>query len=250
MKNIRSLILFSFISITCWSQLNVYQNVISSGGSYDSSSTLKISSTIGEAFIQTIGDPSTNVLLLTQGFQQTFEVNSMTFDITVSNPLCNERNDGFAQVSNIIGCDSNGSYLITWSNGNVGNRASNLSAGSYTVQIVDTVAGHSACAGLAEFKIDAPNDKPCLLKFYSGITPNGDGRNETWIIDNIEAFPFNKVKFYNRLGNKVWEGTNYNNSTTVWGGENLSGNELPSDTYFYIFEAEGEVEKGWVELTR
>ena len=98
--------------------------------------------------------------------------------------------------------------------------------------------------------MQATNNLPCLLKFYSGITPNGDGLNETWIIDNIELFPSNEVIFYNRLGNKVWEGTNYDNSNVVWGGQNLSGNELPSDTYFYIFESGSNVEKGWVELTR
>ena len=91
---------------------------------------------------------------------------------------------------------------------------------------------------------------PCLLKFYSGITPNADGRNDFWIIDNIELFPSNEVIFYNRLGNKVWEGTNYDNNSVVWGGENLSGSDLPSDTYFYIFESGNDVEKGWVELTR
>ena len=245
MKNISSLILFSFISITCWSQLNVYQNVISSGGSYDSTSTLKVSSTIGEAIIQTIGDPSTNVLLLTQGFQQTFDRDTIRFDITITSPLCNERNDGFAEIFNIVGCDT--SYTISWSNGNAGNRASSLGVGKYTVQLV---SDNKECTELYEFTVEATNDIPCLLKFYSGITPNGDATNETWIIDNIELFPSNEVIFYNRLGNKVWEGKNYDNSTVVWGGENLSGNDLPSETYFYIFESGSSVEKGWVELTR
>jgi gliding motility-associated-like protein len=243
------ILLFSFLlaSSAVWSQTKVDQNVISSAGNSNTTNTLIITSTVGEAVIQTIGDAPSSVVL-TQGFQQTFEGTTMTFDVTVTSPLCNERNDGFAEVSNIVGCDANAKYLITWSNGNMGARATSLGVGSYTVQITDTV--NKNCSELVSLNVEATNDLPCLLKFYSGITPNGDAINDSWIIDNIELFPSNEIKFYNRLGNKVWEGKNYNNLSVVWGGENLSGNDLPSDTYFYIFESGSNVEKGWVELTR
>lgn len=226
-----------------FAQVKADQNVISSGGSDSKTSTLHVTSTIGETMIQTF-ENTNQTFTLTQGFQQTFEGGQITFEIDITSPLCNERNDGFAELTNIVGCE--GPYSITWSNGSSGNRATSLAIGTYTVQVVS----NNGCSELFEFTVQATNNLPCLLKFYSGITPNGDGLNETWIIDNIELFPSNEVIFYNRLGNKVWEGTNYDNSNVVWGGQNLSGNELPSDTYFYIFESGSNVEKGWVELTR
>ena len=57
---------------------------------------------------------------------------------------------------------------------------------------------------------------------------------------------------YDRNGNRVFDATNYDNINVVWGGQNRSGGDLPSDTYFYIFStADGGInEKGWIELTR
>ncbi len=245
MKKFKLLISFLLAGLFAWSQTNVDQNVISSSGRIDSVGTLIITSTVGEAVIQTIGGSPSSVVL-TQGFQQTFEGDTIGFDISITSPLCNERNDGFAEISNIVGCE--GPYDILWSNGSIGTRASSVGVGEHNVQVVSKT--NPSCSKVYKFTVVATNNLPCLLKFYSGITPNGDAINETWIIDNIELFPSNEVIFYNRLGNKVWEGKNYDNSTVVWGGENLSGNDLPSDTYFYTFESGSNIEKGWVELTR
>ena len=243
MKKLNTTLLIWLISSLGFAQINIDQNVISSSSDIDTTVSFIITSTTGETFIQTF-NPEGKVLRLTQGFEQTFEEGDITFDLNITSPLCNERNDGFAEVSNIVGCEA--PYTVTWSNGNGGNRASSMGVGEYDVQVVSV----NGCSEVFTFTVLATNNIPCLLKFYSGITPNGDATNETWIIDNIELFPNNDITFYNRLGNRVWEGSNYDNSTVVWGGENLSGNDLPSDTYFYIFKSGSNVEKGWVELTR
>lgn len=88
------------------------------------------------------------------------------------------------------------------------------------------------------------------LKFYSGITPNGDDKNDVWIIENIEQFPENSVKIFNRWGEIVWKGDNYDNENVVWAGDNEGGSKMADATYFYIAEINGSVYKGWVELTR
>lgn len=88
------------------------------------------------------------------------------------------------------------------------------------------------------------------LKFYTGITPNEDGENDTWKIDGITRFSRNTVSLYNRWGDKVWSGKNYDNVTVIWSGKNDSGGLLPDATYFYMVEADGTTYKGWVELTR
>lgn len=88
------------------------------------------------------------------------------------------------------------------------------------------------------------------LKPYSGITPNGDGINDTWIIDNIENYTENKVQLFNRWGNEVWARENYDNNSILWDGKNNKGEDLGNGTYFYIILVEGKSYKGWIEITR
>ncbi len=88
------------------------------------------------------------------------------------------------------------------------------------------------------------------LKFYSGITPNKDGKNDNWQIDGITKFPDNSVSIFNRWGERVWQRTKYDNIEVVWDGTSHLGLILPDATYFYVIEAGGETYKGWVELTK
>jgi gliding motility-associated-like protein len=64
---------------------------------------------------------------------------------------------------------------------------------------------------------------------YNGISPNGDGKNDYFLIENIQYLgPDNTVKIFNRWGDKVFEMKDYNNTTRIFDGK-----ELPSGVYFY-----------------
>ncbi|MEM9847306.1 MAG: gliding motility-associated C-terminal domain-containing protein [Bacteroidota bacterium] len=88
------------------------------------------------------------------------------------------------------------------------------------------------------------------LIIYTGMSPNGDGVNETFFIANIEAQPNNHLEIFNRWGHKVYEADSYQND---WDGT-WRGKLLPDGTYFYILEVESETGKltyrGSVELHR
>lgn len=74
------------------------------------------------------------------------------------------------------------------------------------------------------------------IEVFNAISPNNDGKNDTFIISNIDALPDtqdNTVTIYNRWGSKVFEVDDYNNTTNVFKGLNENGNELPSGIYFY-----------------
>jgi gliding motility-associated-like protein len=76
---------------------------------------------------------------------------------------------------------------------------------------------------------------------YSSLTPNGDGLNDTWIIDGINYYTENNVKIINRWGDLVYQQSNYNNQDRVWKGECNSGfiiadKRLPDGTYFYSID--------------
>jgi gliding motility-associated-like protein len=64
------------------------------------------------------------------------------------------------------------------------------------------------------------------------VTPDGDGKNDTWIIKDIEKYPDNEVTVFDRAGRSVFKAKNYQNT---WNG-NLSGTALSEDTYYYILK--------------
>jgi gliding motility-associated-like protein len=90
---------------------------------------------------------------------------------------------------------------------------------------------------------------------YNGISPNGDGKNDTWEIEYITLFPDtqnNRVTIYNRWGDIVWEVSNYDNDNVVFTGLNKNGSELSTGTYFYKIEFESgrETITGYLSLKR
>lgn len=91
--------------------------------------------------------------------------------------------------------------------------------------------------------------KPDLndLFVFNGVSPNGDGNNDTWKIRGIEKYPDNVIMIFNRWGDKVIEFANYNNTTRSWNGSNENGDPLPNGTYFYILDVKNVgVLKGWI----
>lgn len=78
---------------------------------------------------------------------------------------------------------------------------------------------------------DPVND--IIIDISDSFTPNGDGYNDTWFIDNIWLYPNAEIRVYNRWGNKVFTTTGYNNE---WKGESTEGGSgtLPAGSYYYI----------------
>ena len=82
---------------------------------------------------------------------------------------------------------------------------------------------------------------------FNGVSPNGDGNNDTWKIRGIERYPDNTILIFNRWGDKVREFAGYNNSSRSWDGTNEKGDPLPNGTYFYILDVKNVgVLKGWI----
>ncbi|OQP54570.1 hypothetical protein A4H97_21615 [Niastella yeongjuensis] len=69
-----------------------------------------------------------------------------------------------------------------------------------------------------------------LITANNVLTPNGDGKNDKWVVKNIEQYPDNEVKIFDRAGRLVYSHRNYNND---WDGK-VNGNPLAEGTYYYI----------------
>jgi gliding motility-associated-like protein len=64
-----------------------------------------------------------------------------------------------------------------------------------------------------------------------GISPNGDGKNDTWVIPGIDLYPECVVDVYNRWGQLIFSQTGYKNSSG-WDGK-FKGKDLSVGTYYY-----------------
>ena len=82
------------------------------------------------------------------------------------------------------------------------------------------------------------------------FSPNGDGKNDVWIIPNINDYPSNEMIIMNRFGQELYQSRPYT-FTNAWTG--ISNNrELPEGVYFYILNLRGDfgVKKGTISIIR
>jgi gliding motility-associated-like protein len=74
-----------------------------------------------------------------------------------------------------------------------------------------------------------------ILNIPNVFTPNNDGANDFFVIENAEKYPENKLVIFNRWGVKVFEQYHYRNT---W-----NGNGLSDGVYYYVFDSGKEVYK-------
>ena len=100
-----------------------------------------------------------------------------------------------------------------------------LSSVTYTVFVTDT----NGCISSDQVVVSLiPN-----IIVPSGFSPNGDGINDTWEIQNLEAFENTTVRVYNRWGTLVYD---YDESNENWTGGGSSNEMIPVGTYYFIIE--------------
>jgi large repetitive protein len=85
------------------------------------------------------------------------------------------------------------------------------------------------------------------------FTPNDDGFNDTWFIQNIKDYPKNKVYIFDRWGQRVYYKEGYDN-VDGWDAKYIGGN-LAVSTFYYVIELEfdkqdRQVFKGPVSILR
>jgi uncharacterized repeat protein (TIGR01451 family)/gliding motility-associated-like protein len=84
------------------------------------------------------------------------------------------------------------------------------------------------------------------LAFANAMSPNGDGKNDFFVIKGLEKLPPATLYMFNRWGDMVYRKVGYNNE---WDGAGLS-----EGVYYYkleVDEGEGKVQyTGWVILKR
>ena len=67
----------------------------------------------------------------------------------------------------------------------------------------------------------------------NAFSPNGDGINDSWIIQSLSTYPNATVDVFNRYGQKVFSSVGY---ATPWNGNN-NAKALPVGTYYYVIDS-------------
>lgn len=87
------------------------------------------------------------------------------------------------------------------------------------------------------------------ITVYNAISPGvSSDQNDYMRINGLPSE--NKVTIFNRWGDQVFEVSGYNNNTKRFDGKNDNGKDLPSGTYFYKIEVNGETLTGYLSLKR
>ncbi|MFL5752360.1 MAG: gliding motility-associated C-terminal domain-containing protein [Bacteroidia bacterium] len=94
-----------------------------------------------------------------------------------------------------------------------------------TLDYILIVSDSNSCTATDTVKITVLPE----IKIPNGISPNGDGKNDTWMI-GLSRFPDNEVEIYNRWGDLLYQKQNYDDT---WDGT-YKGKPLPIGTYYYV----------------
>lgn len=112
-------------------------------------------------------------------------------------------------------------YTYAWSNGKTIKDPDAITAGSYNLLLKDV----NGCSENLSILVE---DTCAGIVVYNGVSPNGDGINDTWIIEGIQQYPASEVQVYDKWGDMVFSKTGYNND---W-----NGGQMPDGTYFYLIK--------------
>ncbi len=102
-------------------------------------------------------------------------------------------------------------------------------------------------------RIDPDNCDEEEIFVPQGFSPNGDGSNDYFVIEELEQYSHVSIIIFNRWGNKIFEQDNYKNDWDGNSNVDLSiGKELPVGTYFYqvIIHDNNKTLTGYVYLNR
>jgi gliding motility-associated-like protein len=132
------------------------------------------------------------------------------------------------------GLDQFPSWNFIQGSGSMSNQytsSTNLTNGQSGILLITYTLSHQTCdASIDTIEIGVSVCSSVFTNIPTLFTPNGDGDNDVFEIDNLHTlYPNCEVKIVNRWGNVVYESVGY---AEPWDGR-FKGEDLPLGTYFY-----------------
>ncbi len=118
-----------------------------------------------------------------------------------------------------------------------------MHTGDFTVTLYGT---HGYCSDSVSHRFYKVVPDPDI-RIPNAFSPNGDGINDSWVIDDLNEYPDCRVSIFNRWGQQLFQSTGY---SKPWDGT-MNGKVLPLATYYYIITIPGRKPySGWVVLLK
>jgi gliding motility-associated-like protein len=169
------------------------------------------------------------------------KLGSKTFIPASPNP---EISKGFSSQLNVTGSDLV-SYAWSPSTGlSSTNIANPIAAPEYTTNYAVTVTNSYGSSTTKYITVVVNEDY--FITPHNILTPNGDGENDIWIIENINSYPDNEVVIFDFIGTILLTTKNYKND---WDGQ-FNNQPLPVGTYYYIIRIGNSRKKGFITIVR
>ncbi len=169
------------------------------------------------------------------------EPDAILIDPTTTSTRCPDSNDGSIALDVTGGTEP---YSIYWSDGPTTQDRTNIPAGTYSVVVTDI----NGCAASLDIEVEFGISAECIV-IPTIITPNNDGHNDEWIINNIENYPDAELEIFNRWGRRIYRTRNV--SAEPWDGYS-NGSLMPTDSYHYVLNLHdgSDVKTGVITLIR
>jgi gliding motility-associated-like protein len=156
---------------------------------------------------------------------QITEPTPIFIDYTYESPSCIGNDDGYIEFEVVGGVEPYTFYA------DIATQNLPYFHGLYEGAYHFTITDGNGCKNQMDKIILVDNPEECI-RIPDAFTPNGDGTNDTWIIENLEMFPNAIVQVFNRWGQEVYFG--YANSDP-WDGT-FENTHLPTGSYIYVVD--------------
>lgn len=190
-------------------------------------------------------------------------VNEAPFDIAIDTLTIKEDNEPLAYISKIKTLDNdqpdyftyslvsgagdidNAEFFIDGNNLMINSKTNYDVKSSYEIRIksTDLAGGSVEKAFVLQIEDIVGNSIPLPSTNY--ISPNGDGKNDFWKVDNIEIYKDFELKIFDQFGQVIYSvPNNYNNEFDGM----YKGSVLPTGNYYYIFQKDQKQFKGNITI--
>ena len=152
--------------------------------------------------------------------------------VVVTEPTCRDKKDGIIEI-----LASGGTLPYEYAlDSNVSDTSlfEGLGSGKYSVVVTDA----NGCFVIERGVVVPLNSRDCI-EIPDVFTPNGDGINDEWIIENIDMFPEAHIYVFNRWGQLLYKGMV---NDAPWDGR-FRGHYVPAGVYTYIVDLGEDLEK-------